>query len=174
VPRRLRLADADKSPFRMTVYAAPEVVASWMDRDRDLLSEVCMGPLGRSFGAVIAGIVVTLVLTLVTDLALHAVGVFPAPGQAATDGPLALATVYGVVGAYVTARLAPARPMLHAMIGGGLGFVVSVVGAVATWNKGAEFGPHWYPVALIVTALPCAWFGGWLRERQLRGVSISL
>ena len=132
-----------------------------------------MGPLARSFGAVIGGIVVALVLTLLTDLALHAMGVFPPSGQAATDGPLALATlyrvVYGILGAYVTARLAPARPVLHAMIGGGLGFVVSLVGAVATWNKGAEFGPHWYPLALIVTALPCAWLGGWLGERQLRG-----
>ena len=131
-----------------------------------------MGPLARSIGAVAAGIVVGVGLTLVTDLVLHAVGVFPSPGRAATDGPLALATlyriVYGIFGAYVTARLAPARPILHAMIGGGIGFVVSLVGAVATWNKGAEFGPHWYPVALIVTALPCAWLGGWLRERQLR------
>jgi hypothetical protein len=132
-----------------------------------------MGPLARSFAAVIAGIVVVLVLTLVTDLALHAAGVFPPPGQAATDGPLMLATLYrvgyGILGGYVTARLAPARPMLHAMIGGALGFVVSMVGAVATWNKGAEYGPHWYPLALIVTALPCAWLGGWFRERQLQG-----
>ncbi len=132
-----------------------------------------MGPLARSFAAVIAGIMVVLVLTLVTDLALHAAGVFPPPGQAATDGPLILATlyrvVYGILGGYVTARLAPARPMLHAMIGGALGFVVSIVGAVATWNKGAEYGPHWYPLALIVTALPCAWLGGWFRERQLQG-----
>ncbi len=59
--------------------------------------------------------------------------------------------------------------MFHAMIVGGLGFVASIAGAVATWNRGAEFGPHWYPVALIVAALPCAWLGGWIRERQLRG-----
>ena len=29
------------------------------------------------------------------------------------------------------------------------------------------FGPHWYPVALIVTAIPCAWLGGKLRVMQL-------
>lgn len=129
------------------------------------------GSLGRSIGAVIAGIVTAVGLTLVTDLALHAVGFFPPEGQPASDGPLAVATLYrvvfGVLGSYVSARLAPNRPMSHAMIPGVLGFVVSCVGAVVTWNRGAEFGPHWYSLGLIVTALPCAWVGGWLRERQL-------
>ena len=131
------------------------------------------GTVGRSFGAVVAGIVVGVALTLITDFVLHAVGVFPPWGQPVSDGPLVLATAYrivfGVVGSYVTARLAPDRPMLHAMIGGVFGFVVSIAGAVVTWNRGPAFGPHWYPVALIVIALPCAWLGGKVREMQLRG-----
>jgi uncharacterized membrane protein YccC len=68
----------------------------------------------------------------------------------------------------VTAKLAPHGPMLHSMIGGVLGFVVGVGGAVVTWNREAEFGPHWYPVALILIALPCAWLGARIREMQLR------
>jgi peptidoglycan/LPS O-acetylase OafA/YrhL len=131
------------------------------------------GGLWRSVGAVVGGIVVGVVLTLITDVLLHAVGVFPPWGQPVSDGPLVLATAYrivfGIVGSYVAARLAPDRPMRHAMIAGFVGFVVSIVGAVVTWNKGPAFGPHWYPLALIVTALPCAWVGGWLRERQLAG-----
>ena len=75
-------------------------------------------------------------------------------------------TVYAVVGSYVTARLAPDRPMGHALVGGGIGLVLAVVGAVVTWNK--DLGPHWYPLALIATALPCAWVGGTLRLMQLR------
>ena len=131
------------------------------------------GGVGRSIGAVVGGIVVGVVLTLITDLVLHAVGVYPPWGQPVSDGPLVLATAYrivfGIVGSYVTARLAPDRPMRYAMIAGSIGFVVSIAGAVATWNKGPAFGPHWYPLALIVTALPCAWVGGWMRERQLGG-----
>jgi len=131
------------------------------------------GTVGRSIGAVVAGIVVGVVLTTITDVVLHAVGVFPPWGQPVSDGPLMLATAYrivfGVVGSYVVARLAPDRPMRHAIIAGFIGFVVSIAGAVVTWNKGPAFGPHWYPLALIVTALPCAWLGGWMRERQLHG-----
>jgi hypothetical protein len=131
------------------------------------------GNVGRSIWAVVAGIATAVALTLGADLALYTVGVFPPAGQPARDGPLVLATgyrvVFGILGSYVSARLAPNRTMWHAMIQGILGFVVSIVGAVATWNRGPAFGPHWYPLALIVTALPCAWVGGWLRERQLCG-----
>jgi len=75
--------------------------------------------------------------------------------------------VYAILGSYVIARLAPNRPMQHALLGGAIGLLVSIIGAVATWNR--DLGPHWYPVALAVTALPCAWLGGKLRLMQLRG-----
>ena len=32
--------------------------------------------------------------------------------------------------------------------------------STVTWNKGAEFGPHWYPLLLVVVSIPCAWLGG--------------
>jgi hypothetical protein len=125
----------------------------------------------RSIGGVVAGIAVSVALSLVTDLILHKVGFFPPIGQPAASGPLLVATVYrtiyGVLGSYIAARLASSRPMLHAMALGILGLVVSTIGAVATWNRTAEFGPHWYPVALVILALPTAWLGGKLRERQL-------
>jgi hypothetical protein len=128
----------------------------------------------RSIGAVLAGMVVGIAITLGTDQLLHMAGVFPPWGQSMVgyDGALLLATayrvVYGIVGSYIIARLAPNRPMLHALIGGVIGVIASTVGAVATWNGGPAFGPHWYPIALIVTALPCAWVGGKLRLMQLR------
>jgi surface polysaccharide O-acyltransferase-like enzyme len=124
---------------------------------------------GRSIVAVLAGFVVVFVLSLGTDIALHATGVYPPWFQPMSGTLFLLATlyrtVYGVVGSYVTARLAPDRPMRHALAGGVVGVVLSTVGAVATWNRGPEFGPHWYPVALIVLAMPCAWVGGRLYNR---------
>src|SRR5512134_129359 len=125
----------------------------------------------RSLGALLAGFLVVVVLSLGTDLALHATGIFPPWGEPMSDALFLLATayrtVYAVVGSYVTARLAPYRPMAHALTGGVVGLVLSTVGAVATWDRGPEFGPHWYPLALIATAMPCAWAGGRLRSMQL-------
>jgi hypothetical protein len=128
----------------------------------------------RSIGALLAGMLVGIVFTIGTDIVLHATGVFPPWGQSMVgfDGALLLATAYrtvfGVVGSYIIARLAPNRPMQHALVGGVVGLVVSIVGAAVTWNKGPAFGPHWYPLALIVLAMPQAWAGGKLRVVQLR------
>jgi len=116
---------------------------------------------------------VAILLTLVTDELLHLARVFPPWGASLVgyDGALLLATVYRTIysvgASYITARLAPRRPMLHAMIGGFLGLAACIAGAVGTWNKGPAFGPHWYPLALVVLALPSAWVGGELRLSQL-------
>ncbi len=129
----------------------------------------------KSIGAVLAGILVGAALALGTDVVLHAIRVFPPWDQPASDALLLLATVYrtvhSVAGSYITARLAPGRPMLHALVLGALGLVVSIVGAVVTWDKGPVFGPHWYPVALIVLAIPQCWAGAKLYEMQLRSRS---
>ena len=124
----------------------------------------------RSIGAVVAGMLVGIVLSLGTDAVMHAVGYLPPIGQPVTSGPLIPATIYrtiyGVIGAYVTARFAPNRSMFHAMVLGTLGLIACIAGAIFTWNRGPEFGPHWYPVALIILALPTAWLGGKLGERN--------
>jgi hypothetical protein len=123
---------------------------------------------GRSIAAVLAGLVTVVVLSLGTDMALHMAGVFPPLDQRMSDALFVLATayrtVYAVVGGYVTARLAPYRPMQHALINGLIGVALSTLGAVLTWNR--ALGPHWYPLALIVTAMPTAWAGGKLRMVQ--------
>jgi hypothetical protein len=130
--------------------------------------------LGRSIGAVLTGIVAGIAVTIGTDIALHASGVFPPAAQQPpmSDALFLLATayriVYAVAGSYVIARLAPDRPMQHALVGGFVGLVVSIVGAAVTWNMVPSLGPHWYPLVLVVTALPCAWLGGKLRMMQLR------
>jgi len=57
--------------------------------------------------------------------------------------------------------------MQHALLGGAIGFVLSIVGAVTTWNSG--LGPHWYPLALVVVAMPTAWLGGKLHMMRIAG-----
>jgi len=131
-----------------------------------------IGPrrLGRSVVALLAGFVVGIVLSLGTDVALHKAGLAPPLSEVWSNQLLLLATayrtVYSIVASYVVARLAPNRPMGHALVGGAIGFFVGILGAAAAWNR--NLGPHWYPVALAVIALPSAWIGGKLRLMQLQ------
>jgi len=126
---------------------------------------------GRSAVALLAGFAVGVAITLATDFVLHFLGVFPPLGQPTGSKPLVLATIYRilyqVLASYITARLAPYGPMGHALVGGAIGLAICILGAVVTWNKGPAFGPHWYPVALIVLAMPTAWLGGKLRTMQI-------
>jgi hypothetical protein len=118
--------------------------------------------IGRSILAILAGLVAGAVLSIGTDLILHAAGIFPALDEPKkfTNGLFALATayrtLYGVLGGYVAARLAPNRPMRHALVLGTLGLVVSMVGAIAM----RDVGPAWYPWTLVVLSLPQCWAGG--------------
>jgi hypothetical protein len=72
--------------------------------------------------------------------------------------------VYNVVGGYVMARFAPYAPMRHALAGGSVGFVLSLVGVITATQ--VDLGPLWYPIALAVTAIPCSWLGGMLYGRK--------
>jgi hypothetical protein len=129
----------------------------------------------RSVLALLAGFVVILILSIATDLAMRAIGVLPAPGQPPSNVSLLVAfayrTIYAIAGSYVVARLAPYRPMQHSLVSGLLGLVVSIAGAIVTWNGGPEFGAKWYPLALIAVTMPCAWIGGKLFTRGSPGVA---
>lgn len=111
----------------------------------------------------VAGVLVIILVTTFVDLVLHVCGVCPPMDQPIGHRLALLATAYriiiGVGGAWLTARLAPDKPMKHAMI-------LGLVGLVATWNMG--LGPRWYSVALVVLAIPQCWAGGELYEMQSR------
>ncbi len=123
---------------------------------------------GKSIWAVVAGVLFIIVVTTLVDIALHAAGVFPPWDQPIDDALALLATSYRIVisvmGAWLTARLAPAKPMKHAMILGYVGVALGLLGLAATWNAG--LGPRWYPIALVILAIPQCWAGGKLYEMQ--------
>jgi hypothetical protein len=125
----------------------------------------------RSVGAVILGLLVIVILSHGTDELMNLVGIFPGRGKVLESaGQFVLAVVYrtlfGVVGSYVTARRAPDRPMRHALILGGIGFALSLLGLAATAGK-PEFGPSWYPVVLAILTFPAAWAGGALAVKHV-------
>ncbi len=124
----------------------------------------------RSIGAVLAGALAGIFLELGTDMALRAAGIFPDLGKPMSNALFVLATAYrtvfGVAGSYLTARLAPSRPMLHAMILGTLGLAATLAGVITTWDKGPEFGPKWYPIGLVFLCLPQSWLGAKLAQKR--------
>jgi hypothetical protein len=129
----------------------------------------------KSIGAVLAGIIVLAALATLTDKILESTGVFPpAIGQGSyTTGMLAMALLYRclyqVLGAYITAALAPANPMKHVTMLGIIGVVLGITGIIASAMglvPGFDPSQIWYPVALAVLAFPTVWFGGKLRTRN--------
>ena len=72
---------------------------------------------------------------------------------------------YAVVGSYLAAAVAPHAPMRHALALGFAGFAVSLAGAIVTISQ-YDLGPDWYPISLVLTALPCAWLGGVLHRAR--------
>ena len=120
----------------------------------------------RTAGALIAGFLTVLILSLATDQLLHVLNVYPPWGQPMFDPWLNLLAlsyrcVYGALGSYIAARLAPHAPMRHAMILGFIGLPFAIIGAVVSITR-YDLGPAWYPIALVITTLPCAWLGGLL------------
>ena len=126
----------------------------------------------RRIGAILGGLVVVVILDTGLDVLMHATGIYPPWFQPMSTSLWLLATSYrtidGTIGGYVAARLAPDRPLAHALALGIVGFLLSSAAAVGTWNKGPEFGPKWYALALVGISLPSACLGGYLRARQIK------
>jgi hypothetical protein len=72
-------------------------------------------------------------------------------------------SVYTALGGYVTASLAPSRPMRHALILAVIGTIAGILGTIANWDKSVA----WYPIALIIISPFCLWLGGKLYELQV-------
>ena len=115
----------------------------------------------KSIGAVIAGFAALVILSVITDGVLEKMGVMKTEPFA--ENPVWLIaiivlyrTIFNTFGCYLTARLAPNKPMKHAIILGIIGVVLTIVGLIAMWDT----PPRWYPISLIVLTLPAAWLGG--------------
>lgn len=122
----------------------------------------------KSIWSVVAGVLVIIVVTTLVDIVLHVIGVYPPMDQPLSDVQAVLATAYrviiGIGGGWLTAWLAPEKPLKHALILGLVGAVFGAIGVVVTWNQG--LGPKWYPIALVLLAIPQCWAGGRIYEMQ--------
>jgi hypothetical protein len=121
----------------------------------------------KSIGAVLAGFAALVFLSVITDSILEKAGIMKT--DPFVENPTWLIaiivlyrTVFNTFGCYLAARLAPGKPMKHAIILGVIGVVLTIVGLIAMW----DIPPRWYPVSLIVLTLPAAWLGGKLAIRK--------
>lgn len=90
-----------------------------------------------------------------------------APDGTPTTAPMMLVQllyvgVYATFGCWVAARLAPSRPMLHALVLGLLGLVLNVASAIALRDR----VPDWYLAAGVGTTMLWAWLGGRIAESR--------
>jgi hypothetical protein len=123
----------------------------------------------RSVVALIIGFAAVVVLALAADSLVRQLvpDLFDSSGGTKNTALLAFAIAYvslfAVVGSWLTARLAPNHPMGHALLLGGISFVLSIGVTISQWNA----APTWYHVGSLLVILPSASLGGWLRSRHM-------
>lgn len=125
-----------------------------------------MKTIPRSILAFLAAIAATFALSYGTDAILIAANMMESDALpesvAVVTLIIAYRTAYNVLGSYIVAKLAPKRPMLHAMILG----IFGIIGSLSIMISQPDYGPAYYPIILSLLALPSVWAGVKLAERS--------
>jgi hypothetical protein len=114
--------------------------------------------------AVVAGIATGLILSGLTHLILHALGIFPPLGKPMFEVRLALISlgyhsVYAVIGAYITSLIAREKARKAVYILGTKEAIMWVLGSILLWNH----SPLWLNIIQAVMGPPLALIGGLLQ-----------
>ena len=122
----------------------------------------------RSVLAVVAGFLVIGALAFGTGKLMQSMspGQFDAAGNPTTFPmmivQLLYVGVYATFGCWLAARLAPTRPMRHALALGVLGLLLNIPSAYAFRDS----LPAWYLATGVLTTMLWAWLGGRIAESQ--------
>src|SRR5687768_14759344 len=125
----------------------------------------------RSVWAVLAGFILIGVLGFGTDAIMHAMSPWAYNDKGGTSNvPILLVSmlysaVYGLVGCYLTARLAPHSPMKHSLALGAIGIFAAGAANMVLWGH----VPAWWSITNVLLVMPLAWFAGSLREKEIEG-----
>jgi len=122
----------------------------------------------KGIGAIIVGFLTVVLLSVGMDFVLESSGVFP--GQAHPEQylpwmlvvALAYRCAFTILGGYVTAKLSPDRPMSYVRILAIIGLIMATLGMITGWSLGNQ----WYPIGLVITAVPCIWLGAKLALKK--------
>lgn len=124
--------------------------------------------------AVIAGILTTLVLTGLTHIALHFLGIHPPLLKPMFDDQgvqLALFyhSLYAIVGGFVAAMIAKNQARRAVFILGTKELIMWIIGTILLWNH----APAWYNITKALLGIPLAWIGGRLYEAYKKKKSLE-
>ena len=129
----------------------------------------------KSIGVILLGFIVNALLSIITDFLLESIGVLPNPDRGlfqtwAIILVLFYRGIYMIVAGFIVARLAPAKPLLHAIVLGMIGITITII-AVSS-SSFADKAPLWFGYLLAGITIPCLWLGvkiqlSWNKERVI-------
>ncbi|MBA3680884.1 MAG: hypothetical protein H0W73_06915 [Bacteroidetes bacterium] len=114
----------------------------------------------KSIGAILTGFILAAFLSIATDMILNLTNIVNMESFKDNSAIIILFVIiyrfiYNVMGCYLTSKLAPNKPMKHALIIGVIGTVFALLGSIAMWDKAVA----WYNISVILISLPSAWVG---------------
>ncbi len=129
----------------------------------------------RLIVSVIAGIATTMILMMITNFILNIFGEHPPlfkpmldDGQVQFD--LVYHSIYAIIGAFVTAKIAKNQSRKAVLILGTKELFMWVIGMFLLY----DYAPTWYNVTKALLGVPLAWIGGRLYEYYKKRRSLVL
>lgn len=121
----------------------------------------------KSIGSIFAGFLIGAILSIGTDVALNGAGLMNMANFKENSSGIILIVImyrfiFNIVGCYVTAKLAPNKPMKHVLIIGIIGTIFAILGSAAMWDKAVV----WYNISIILISMPSAWIGAKLYMKR--------
>lgn len=118
---------------------------------------------------VIAGIVFTMLTSILTHEILHLCGIMPALHKPMFETPLVTIeliyhSIYAIIGAMITAHIAKEKAGRAVFVLGSKEAIMWLVGVVLLWNH--TFA--WYSLTKAALGIPLALFGGFLYRKLFK------
>lgn len=116
----------------------------------------------KSIGVVLLGFMAGALLSVMTDFLLESIGVLSSPDKGLFITwqiilVLAYRGIYTVFTGALVAKLAPNKPLQHALFLAGIGVVLTVLATLDP--EFASKAPLWFPYTLAAITIPCTWLG---------------
>ncbi|MEO6869357.1 MAG: hypothetical protein ABI168_06920 [Ginsengibacter sp.] len=121
----------------------------------------------KSIGVILLAFIISGLLSVITDFLLEKIGVLPDPQQGLFEPWLIVVVLiyrgfYTILAGYIVAKLAPGKPMMHALILGIIGTVITIIGTNSA--SFSDKSPLWFGYTLALLTIPCLLLGVKIQE----------